>query len=256
MKGVIFYSGKEVCELIRSKRLFIFTTVFLLVGLMNPAIAKFIPLIMEMEKETFQAMGLTVSEIEVTALDSWLQFSKNIPIAIIIVLIMFSGICTSEYESGSLIPLLTKGLSRSSVIISKFMIMLITWSLGELICFGTTYLYSAYYWDNSVVKDILFANFVTWLFGVFIISCIVFFSSFVSSAGQVILSVGAVYVSFSIIGMFSKAKEYLPNRLIDSASIFKGDLIPSDFITSAVITIGLSIFLVVLAFPITYRRQM
>ena len=256
MKGFIAFFSKEVRELIRTKRLMILAAVFIVVGIMNPAIAKLTPKIIEMEAETFDSMGMTVGEVKVTAMDCWTQFIKNIPMALIVLLIMMSGSYTSEYVKGTLIPLLTKGLSRSAVVLSKFFVMLTVWSAGLWLCFGITYFYSGYYWDNSAVKELPFAAFGWWLFGVLMISCIVFFSSFAGSAGQVMLGTGAAYFAMTMIGMYKKAAEYLPSRLCDCASLYKGELEPSDYFKAAVITAAVSLVLVAAALPLTNRRQL
>lgn len=255
MKGLPAFFKKEVLELVRTKRMMILLLVFLTIGIMNPAIAKLTPKMMEMASEEYTEMGIVFTETKITALDSWSQFAKNIPMALIVLLIMFCGTYTSEYSKGTLIPLLTKGLSRCSVVISKLAVILLTWSAGLWGCFGVTYLYSEYYWDNSVVKQLFFAAFGWWLFGVLMLSCIVFFSSFSGSAGQVMLGTGGVYFAMSLISMFKKAKEYLPIQLCDSLSLYKGELAPKYYTTAAVITAAVSLALMLAAVPLTNKRQ-
>ena len=213
-------------------------------------------LLMEMVANDYAAQGIVIGEVTVSAIDSWMQFAKNSPTALIVFFIMLSGIYTSEYTKGTLIPLLTKGLSRTSVVLSKFSVMLLIWSAGFFLCFGVTYFYSDFYWDNSTVNAIFPAAFFLWLFGVLIISCIVFFSSLASSAPQVMLGTGAVYLLMTFAGMYKKAAEYLPTRLCASTSLYSGELVPSDFTTAAIITAVLSVILVLAALPLTQRRQL
>ena len=256
MKGFTAFLGKELREYIRTKRLMIIMIVFLIVGIMNPAVAKLTPKLMEMMSDEIAAAGITVNEVNITALDSWAQFLKNMPLAMAAVIIMLSGTYTAEYSKGTLIPLLTKGLSRSCVVLSKFAVMLITWSAGMWLCFGLTYFYSGYYWDNSIVKGLVFAGFGWWLFGVLMISCIVFFSSFASSGAQVMLCVGAVYFGMTVIGLIEKAREYLPTHLLDSGALFTGEASASDFTAAVIISAVLSAALVPAAIPITKNRRL
>ena len=255
MKGFKAFLKKEICEMIRTKRLMILIAIFVLVGIMNPAIAKLTPKLFELMSEDFAEQGITVSAVKVTAMDSWSQFVKNVPTVLIVLLIMFSGIYTAEYSKGTLIPLLTKGLSRSSVVLSKFLVMLCVWSIGIWLCFGITYFYNDFYWDNSVVSEVFFAAFCWWLFGVFMISCIVFFSSFAGSGIQVMLGTGAVYFAMTLIGMYSKAKKYLPVSILDSISLYKGESEPSDYFSALIITVVVSFILIVSALPLTHKRQ-
>ena len=256
MKGFTVFITKELRELVRTKRLLILLIVFTVFGIMNPAIALLTPKFIEMEADTFKAMGMEVGEITVTALDAWTQFVKNIPMALIVFLLMMSGIYLTEYTKGTLIPLLTKGLSRSAVVLSKWTVMLLTWSAGCWLIFGITYFYSDYYWDNSAVSNLMFSGFGWWLFGVLLMSCIVFFSSFAGSTAQVILSTGAVYFIMMLLGMVRKLQEYLPTRLCSSASLYSGELEPSDFTKAAVITATASAVLVLAALPLTKKRQL
>ena len=252
MKGFGAFFAKELRELVRTKHLMILMCVFVLFGVMNIAVTLLTP---ELLKE-FDMEGVSVGEISLSAVDSWTQFSKNMFMAMIVMLIMFSGIYTSEYTKGTLIPLLTKGLSRSSVVLSKFAAMLLIWSAGVAVCYGITYFYSDYYWDNSAVKELFFAGFCWWLFGVFMISCIVFFSSFSGSGAQVMLGTGLVYFLLTMINIYDKAKEYLPVRLTDSLSLYKGVLEPSDYTSTVMITSAASLVLLLAAFPVTHRRQL
>lgn len=255
MKGFKAFFKKEIKELIRTKRLMILLGVFILVGIMNPAIAKLTPLLLEKMSDEFASQGITLNAVKVSAVDSWSQFAKNASTVLIVTLIIFSGIYTSEYSKGTLIPLLTKGLSRSSVVLSKLAVMLLTWSIGIWLCYGITYFYSDFYWDNSVVKELFFAAFCWWLFGVFMISIIVFFSSFTNSGIQVMLCTGAVYFVISLLGMYSKIKNNLPICLTDSVSLYKGESVPGDYLGAVVITAILSAALIFLSLPITHKRQ-
>ena len=110
MRSFIALVKKEFLESIRSRKLLILGLLFFLFGVMNPAIAKLTPWLMEITSESLASAGMTVGEVTVNALTSWTQFFKNIPMALIVFLLMCSGIFTKEYESGSLILILTKGV--------------------------------------------------------------------------------------------------------------------------------------------------
>lgn len=74
---------------------------------------------MEFMAEDLAEAGMVVSAVKVDAMVSWTQFYKNVPMALLIFIILFSGILTSEYAKGTLINVLTKGLSRWKVIAAK-----------------------------------------------------------------------------------------------------------------------------------------
>lgn len=255
MKGFSAFLKKEFRELIRTKRLLILLCTALIFGIMNPAIAKLTPMLYEMMADELAAQGMTIREITVTAADAWAQFHKNMPLLLIVTLILNSGIYTAEYSGGTLIPLLTKGLSRSAVVLSKYMAMLLTWSAGLWLCWGVTYFYSGYYWDNSAVHSLLFSGVGWWLFGIMLLSCNVFFSAFANSGAQVILGTGAVYFIMMLLQMIGKIKQYVPLRLTESTALYQNSLKPSDCICAVSVTAVLSVLFLLTALPLTRRRQ-
>ena len=80
MKSFIAFLKKEVFECIRSGELTFFCILFLIFGIMNPAIAKLTPWMLETLSDSLAEQGMMVTEVTVNALTSWTQFFKNIPI--------------------------------------------------------------------------------------------------------------------------------------------------------------------------------
>ena len=79
---------KEWMEWSRTGRLLILLLVFVLFGIMNPAVAKLIPWLMETMSESLADTGLIITEVTVDAMDSWMQFYKNIPMALIVFVLL------------------------------------------------------------------------------------------------------------------------------------------------------------------------
>lgn len=98
---------KEWMELCRSGRLLVLLLIFLLFGIMNPALAKMTPWLMETLSDSLADTGLTVSKVTIDAMDSWVQFYKNIPAGMVIVILFCSSSFTGEYQKGTLIPVVT-----------------------------------------------------------------------------------------------------------------------------------------------------
>ena len=71
MKALMAFMKKEWMDLVRSGRLMILLIIFLLLGIMNPAIAKLTPWMMEMMAESMEQSGLMVTEVTVDAMTSW-----------------------------------------------------------------------------------------------------------------------------------------------------------------------------------------
>ena len=143
MRSLIVFIKKEFTEQLRSGRLMILGLLFVLFGIMNPAIAKLTPWLLETMADSLAESGMIVTDVKVSAMDSWVQFYKNIPMGLIAFVLLESSIFTKEYTSGTLVLSLTKGLERYKVVISKTVVLTVLWSLGYWLCFGITYGYNA-----------------------------------------------------------------------------------------------------------------
>lgn len=161
MKSLLALMRKEYMEATRTGKIMIIILLFVLFGIMSPAVAKLTPWMMKMLSDSMAESGLIVTNVQVDALTSWTQFFKNIPIALIAFVLIFSDIFTKEYKSGTLLLVLTKGLSRYKVVLAKTVLLLSIWTVGYEICFTITYGYNEYFWDNSIANNLLFfSNYV------------------------------------------------------------------------------------------------
>ena len=65
MTQLMAFTKKEWIEVFRTGKFMIITVMFLLFGVMNPAIAKLTPWMMEAYSESLEGAGLTVTETKV-----------------------------------------------------------------------------------------------------------------------------------------------------------------------------------------------
>ena len=256
MRGFGVFCKKEMTELLRTYRVFLLGAVALIFGILSPLIAKLTPWLMEQYADSFREQGIIVGEVTVTAKDSWTQFDKNFFIVLIVGVAIFSGSYVNEYAKGTLIPLVTKGLTRTGVVLSKLLMQLLTWTVYFGVTIGITWGYTAYFWDTSVVKNTLWMALFFWLMGVFLLAALAFFSSFLNSAIQVLLGVGGVYVLLTMLGMIKSIESLLPTYLMSSAALLTGEKTPGDFAAAAGIAGAASVVLAILAVLITRRRRL
>ena len=213
---------KEFLDSTRSGRFTFIGILFVAFGIMNPAVAKLTPWLMEMFSESLAESGMTIGKVEVDALTSWVQFLKNIPMALIAFILVFGGIFTKEYEKGTLILLITKGLPRRKIFVAKLVHMLLIWTMGYWMCFGITYGYNAYYWDNSIASALGAMALFWYLFGVWIVCLVMLFSSVLRGYSGVLLgTAGAVIVSY-VAGLIPKLKYIVPTALINTNALIAG----------------------------------
>ncbi len=256
MKSLLAFMKKEYLEAARTGKIVILLLLFVLFGIMSPAIAKLTPWMMETLSDSMAESGLIVTNIQVDALTSWTQFFKNIPIALIAFVLIFSDIFTKEYKSGTLLLVLTKGLSRYKVVLAKAVLLLLLWTVGYGICFGITYGYNAYFWNNSIINNLLFSVTIWWLFGVWVICLIVLFSSLLQNNAGVILCVGGTVLLSYLLSIIPKVKAYSPTVLINTNSILTGVEEIDAYVKAIVITVFLCIVCVAVSIPIVNKRQL
>ncbi len=238
---------KEWMEWSRTGRLLILLLVFALFGIMNPALAKFTPWLMETMSDSLSDTGLVVTKTTVDAMDSWIQFYKNIPMALTVFVLICSGGFTLEYEKGTLIPVVTKGLPRRKIVASKALFLFGFWTVFYFLCAGITYGYNAYFWDNRVAENLIFAMACTWLFGVWVIALLVFFSVAAKNSPQVLLGTGGAATGVYLLGMFPKLAPVLPAKLMEGLPLLQGGTGREDYYASMAAAGGLSILCMVLA---------
>ena len=235
MRTFIAFLKKEWMEQIRSSRLTILFILFVLFGIMNPATAKLTPWLLEMMADSLAESGMTITDVTVTALDSWMQFFKNIPMFLMAFILLEGSIFTKEYRSGTLILSLTKGLERYKVLVSKTVTVVLLWSAGFWMSFGITYAYSAYYWDNSVASSLGFSALCWWVFGLWVICLLVLFSVLFQTGTGVLAGTGATVAVSYLVGMIPKIAKYLPTLLTDGNSLIYGLKEPREYVAAMIV---------------------
>lgn len=256
MKALIAFTKKEMLEQIRLGKLLFLTILFIFFGIMNPAIAKLTPWLMEMLSDSLAESGMIVTEITVSAMDSWVQFFKNIPMALIAFVLMESSIFTKEYQTGTLVLSLTKGLPRHTVVISKSIVLAVLWSVAYWCCFGITYGYNAYFWDNCIAHNLLFSGICWWLFGLWVIVLMILCSCVSDANSGVLLGTGGGVLASYFLGLLPKISKYLPTLLTDGNSLVYGAADTGDYSAALVITAAMCICFFITAIVTFQKKQL
>lgn len=249
MKAFWAFTKKELTEYYRTAKIMILVVVFLLFGMMNPVLAKFTP-------EIIKAAGLDLNLPDPTAMDSWAQFFKNVgQMGLIIVVIVFSGIMANEFSKGTLINILTKGLKRRTVILSKFAVASLLWALSYLLCFMVTYVYTAYFWPMTGMHEVFVTFLGPWIYGELLIALLILGGVlFKNNLGSLLLT-GGVSLGLTILSIFPKLLKYNPMILSgDNLSLLMGTKTLSEFIPALIICI-ISIVLVMIGSLVIFDRK-
>lgn len=247
MRSLNAFLRKEILELQRTGKLLLLVIIAVLFGIMNPFIAKITPWMFEILSSDLAEMGMNVTSIQVDAMTSWTQFYKNIPLLLLIFVFIMSGILTNEYQKGTLVNILTKGLERWKVVIAKFITMVGLWTLCYVICFVVTYLYNLYFWSHQSVPYMLTGAICFYLLGIWVISLIMLSSCLFDSNSTTLALVGGIFIVVYLIGFIPHVQSYLPTQLLNSLALLTGELQLSDFMYSIMITSGISVIGMILS---------
>ncbi|MBR6781583.1 MAG: ABC transporter permease subunit [Clostridia bacterium] len=256
MRSLIAFTKKEFTDQVRSGKVLFLGILFSLFGIMNPAIAKLTPWLMEQMADSLAESGMIVTSVTITALDSWMQFFKNVPMALIAFVLLESSIFTKEFRSGTLILSLTKGLNRYKAVLSKTFTLMMMWTASYWLYFGITYAYTVYYWDNSVVRHLMPSVVFWWVFGLWVISLVVWFSTLRSTNTGVLVGTGGIVLASYLCSMIPKAAKYLPTFLTDGNSLIYGLKEPDEYIAALIVTAAMTLVLLAVSFTIFNKKQL
>ncbi|GLC29177.1 ABC transporter permease [Clostridium omnivorum] len=235
MRSYIAFTKKEWMDYLRNYKAMILIIVFAILGIMSPLSAKFMPDILK----EFMPAGMSIQLPEPSNIDSWTQFFKNVSqMGSIVMVIIFSGMMSNEYEKGTLVNLVTKGLSRKSIIAAKYTIALVLWTISYWVCFFITWAYTLYYFPEGKTTNLTLAVFGFYLFGIMLILIVTLGAiSFKNTYGSLLFTAIFTAVLF-IINLFPKAVKWNPLQLASSnMKILQGALTFSDIRNSIIILI-------------------
>ncbi|NMA33272.1 MAG: ABC transporter permease [Clostridiaceae bacterium] len=254
MKGYSAFFKKEIFEYIKTYKLFIMLMVFAAFGITNPLMAKLLPELLE----SLVTDGVMITLPEPTACDAWTQFFKNATqVGLFVMVILFSGVLSSELSKGTLINLLTKGLSRTAVILSKYTCMAMTWTASIALCFGLTYGYTVYLFPEDGTSNLLFSVFCLWLFGLYLLAALLFSASLTGSNYGCLLITGVVVVICMIMNIIPAVHRYNPISLsTDNMGLIMNSIEVSSLYSTVAISCLLSLIFISLSVLIFRKKQL
>lgn len=254
MRAYFAFTKKELIESFRTYKFVILLSIFLLFGIMNPLFAKLTPALLE----SMAVEGMTITMPEPTAMDSWTQFFKNVgQMGIVVLVILFAGIMANEFNSGTLVNILTKGMKRYAVILSKFTASAAIWTLSYLLCLTVTYFYTVYFWGNADLHHAALAFAGPWLFGILLIALLILGGVLLKTfSGSLLLCGGAVVVMF-LLNIVPAVQKYNPATLIsDNIALLTDTKAGMDFIPAIVVCIALIVLSVASGIAAFNKKQM
>lgn len=237
MNGYFAFVKKEFAENIKNYRFLIMLAVFLVFGMMSAFLAKFTPEIL-----SALATGIKMTS-EPIALDAWKQYYKNISgVGFSAVIILYGSCLSGEYSKGTLVLMVTKGLSRKAVIFAKYTVAAFLMTISYWGSYAFTYGYTAFLWPDTKLPNIALAAFTLWIVGflylsILIVGCVLFKQTFTS-----ILFTGGMVAVISLLGIIEPLAKFSPfNLTTKNIDLISGIAAPSDFVMPVLASVILSI---------------
>ena len=254
MKHYLVFFKKELLEYNRTYKLLILLLVFLILGIMNPLTAKLTPDLLA----KFMPEGVSITLPEPSSLDSWAQFYKNVTqMGLIVTILVFSGVLSSELSKGTLIILLTKGLPRRVVILAKYMSMLVLWSASILTSFLVTWAYTVYIFPDGKSANLLFSMFCLWLYGALLLAVLLLAATLVKSSYGSLLITGVVVVLLTILNIAPAIQQYNPLSLAaKNMDLVMQTIEPSSLFPAIGVTVLATVVLLFAAVVIFRKKQL
>ncbi|HXX60717.1 MAG TPA: ABC transporter permease subunit [Candidatus Sulfotelmatobacter sp.] len=251
MTGFMVLLRKELLEQWRTTRLPIVATVFLLVGLSSPLLARFTP-------EILQAVGGSQFNISLptpTAADAYDQLAKNVgQFGALIAVLLAMGAVATEKERGTAALLLTKPAGRGAFLIAKLVAIATTLGLATLIAAAGGWFYTLVLFQALDVAGFAAAAVLMWLSLVAFAAITLLGSTLTRSA---VAAAGIGLVAFVVIGIVSVVPglgPYLPTGLGAPARSLALGLPGPDALGPAVAAVVLIVALVAVSW-LAFRDQ-
>lgn len=236
----------------KNYRFLILFAVFLIFGIMSAFLAKFTP----------EILSALAADMEMTsepvALDAWKQFYKNISgVGFSAFIILFGSCLSNEYSKGTLVLMVTKGLSRKAVILAKYTVAAALMTISYWIGYAAAYGYTALLWNDNHLSNVAFAAVSLWIIGflylsILMIGCVIFRQTFTS-----ILFTGGIVAIISLLGMIEPIAKFNPLILTSkNIDLISGEAVPAEFMIPAVISIALSILGVLITIRLFNKKQL
>lgn len=200
---------KELLEQWRTRKLIIISAVLLIFGMFSPLIAKLTPdLINSID------LGFEINLPEPTYQDAYMQYFKNITqICLLVVLVVFSGFISEEISRGTVVLLLSKGLSRRTFVFAKFFTSILLWSATFFLSAITCYGYIEYLFPNQNPQNLILSLISLWLFGVFLLSLLTLGNMIGHSSYLAVVFTLSIWGLLALLNIFPEFIKYSPLAL-------------------------------------------
>jgi ABC-2 type transport system permease protein len=251
MSGLGALVRKELLEQWRTTRLPVVATVFLLVGLSSPLLARFTP-------EILKAVAGDQFQIVLpppTVGDAWDQLAKNLgQFGALIAVLLAMGSVATEKERGTAALILTKPASRGAFLVAKFVAIAATLGISTVAAAAGAWFYTLVLFEPLPIPGFAAGALLQWLTLV-AFAAITFLGSTLTRSALAAAGLGvAAFIVLGILSIVPAVGRYMPTGLGAPARGLALGQAGVDALGPTVATLGLIAGLLVVAW-LAFRRQ-
>ena len=251
MTGFRALLRKELLEQWRTARLPLVATVFLLVGLSSPLLARFTP-------EILKAVGGDQFSIVLpapTAADAFDQLAKNLgQFGALIAVLLAMGSVATEKERGTAALILTKPAGRSAFLAAKLIAIALTLAIATAIAAAGAWFYTFVLFEPLPIAGFAAAMVLQWL-AMLSYAAITFLGSTLTRSALAAAGLGvAAIIILAIVGILPAIGRYLPTGLAAPSRALALGQAGADVLAPTIASVVLIVGLFLLA-ALAFRRQ-
>lgn len=260
MRSMITLIKKELLENVRTGKFLILAAVFVLIALGSPVLAKFTPELLKMAMESSSGgMGIQVTLPEPTTIHSYLQFFGNFgQMAYIALILIVMGAVSDEKARGTIVLVLTKNVTRTQLLISKFTSQLLIFTACYITAVGGFMLYTYVLFNKVLISNAMFSLSYYWLGGVLLLSLTLLASTLSKTVTTSAVLSLAAYALTGIVPSIPYIGKYMPSYITSAgavAELLGGTKSPNDFVIPLIATVVCIIAGIALSTTLLKRQE-
>jgi ABC-2 type transport system permease protein len=251
MAGLRLLLGKEILEQWRTFRLPVVATVFLLVGLSSPLLARFTPAILK----AVAGDQIPIVLPPPTAADAIDQLAKNLgQFGGLIAVLLAMGAVATERERGTAAMILSKPVGRAGFLVAKLLAIGLTLGVATAIASAGAWFYTLVLFEPLPVAGVAAAAALHWL-TLMAWAAITFLGSTLTRSSLAAAGLGIVaFIVIGILGVLPNVGRFLPTGLGAPARALALGQPGADVLGPVLATVTL-IGAVILVAWLAFRRQ-
>jgi ABC-2 type transport system permease protein len=250
MAGLSILVRKEVLEQWRTLRLPVIATIFLLIGLSSPLVARFTP-------EILKAVGGDQFQLALpppTTADAVDQLLKNLgQLGALVAVLLPMGTVATEKERGTAALLLTKPASRAAFLLAKLVAIAATLGLAVALAAAGAWFYTLVLFEPLPITGFVAAAALEWL-ALFAYASVTFLGSALSRSALAAAGLGILGLfGLGIASVLPGIGQWFPGGLGEAARFLALGL-PADAWPAIVGSIAIVVVLSLCSW-LAFRRQ-